>query len=70
MLCGFDYDLAGRITAASNRIRSLLTQIHPALERVLGPASAAPRHWTCCSTPLTRCAPGAGDEYRGWVTGS
>ena len=37
MLCGFDDDLAGQITATSNRIRGLLTQIHPALERVLGP---------------------------------
>ena len=37
MLCGFDDDLVGQITAASNRIRGLLTQIHPALERVIGP---------------------------------
>lgn len=37
MLCGFDDDLAGQATAASNRIRGLLTQIHPALERVIGP---------------------------------
>ncbi|WP_068495037.1 IS110 family transposase, partial [Pseudoclavibacter helvolus] len=37
MLCGFDDDLAGQVTATSNRIRGLLTQIHPALERVLGP---------------------------------
>lgn len=37
MFCGFDEDLAGQITAVSNRIRGLLTQIHPALERVLGP---------------------------------
>lgn len=37
MLCGFDEDLAGQITQTSNRIRGLLTQIHPALERVLGP---------------------------------
>ncbi len=37
MLSGFDDDLAGQITATSNRIRRLLTQIHPALERVLGP---------------------------------
>lgn len=37
MLCGFDDDLAQQITATSNRIRGLLTQIHPALERVLGP---------------------------------
>lgn len=37
MLCGFDDDLAGQVTATSNRIRGLLTQIHPALERVIGP---------------------------------
>lgn len=37
MLCGFDDDLAGQITQASNRIRGLLTQIHPELERVVGP---------------------------------
>jgi len=37
MLCGFDDDLAGQITQVSNRLRGLLTQIHPALERTLGP---------------------------------
>ena len=37
VLCGFDDDLAGQITATSNRIRGLLSQIHPALERALGP---------------------------------
>jgi len=37
MLCGFDDDLAGQVTQTSNRIRGLLTQIHPALERVVGP---------------------------------
>ncbi|GAA4479357.1 IS110-like element ISSfl4 family transposase [Rhodococcus olei] len=37
MLCGFDDDLAAQINAAANRLRGLLTQIHPALERVLGP---------------------------------
>ena len=36
LLCGFDDDLAAQITRASHRIRGLLTQIHPALERVLG----------------------------------
>ncbi|PZQ74863.1 MAG: IS110 family transposase, partial [Micrococcus luteus] len=34
MLAGFDDDLAAQITATSNRLRGLLTQIHPALERV------------------------------------
>lgn len=37
MLCGFDDDLAAQITQVSNRLRGLLTQIHPTLERVLGP---------------------------------
>lgn len=37
ILCGFDDDLATQTTQASNCIRGLLTQIHPALERVLGP---------------------------------
>ncbi|QBP49597.1 IS110 family transposase [Burkholderia pseudomallei] len=37
MLRGFDDDLAAQVTQTSNRIRGLLTQIHPALERVLGP---------------------------------
>lgn len=37
MLCGFDDDLAAQVSQVSNRIRGLLTQIHPALERVLGP---------------------------------
>lgn len=37
LLCGFDDDLAAQITQVSNRLRGLLTQIHPALERVFGP---------------------------------
>lgn len=36
MICGFDDDLAKQSTATSNRIRGLLTQIHPALETVIG----------------------------------
>lgn len=42
MLVGYDDDLAGEATRISNRIRGLLTQIHPALERVLGPKIAHP----------------------------
>lgn len=42
MLSGFDEDLAGQINQVSNRIRGLLTQIHPALERVVGPKLAHP----------------------------
>ncbi|MGG7614419.1 IS110 family transposase, partial [Streptomyces sp. ZG43] len=37
VLTGFDQDLAAEATRTSNRIRGLLTQFHPALERVLGP---------------------------------
>ena len=37
MLCGFDDDLAKQVNATTNRIRGLLTQIHPALERAIGP---------------------------------
>ncbi|MEU6259750.1 IS110 family transposase [Streptomyces sp. NPDC047043] len=37
MILGHDDDLAGDATRTSNRLRGLLTSIHPALERVLGP---------------------------------
>ncbi|UUU37625.1 IS110 family transposase [Streptomyces sp. NBC_00162] len=37
MIIGFDDDLAGEVTRVKNRMRGLLTQIHPSLERVLGP---------------------------------
>lgn len=37
MLSGFDDDLAAQITQVSNRIRGLRTQVHPTLERVIGP---------------------------------
>jgi transposase len=37
MLVGFDEDLTGEATRTSNRLRGLLTQFHPSLERVLGP---------------------------------
>ena len=40
VLVGFDEDLAAEATRLSNRIRGLLTQIHPALERVVGPRLA------------------------------
>ncbi|WP_067837389.1 IS110 family transposase [Nocardia lijiangensis] len=42
VLAGFDDDLASEATRTSNRIRGLLTGIHPALERVLGPRIAHP----------------------------
>lgn len=37
MLTGFDLDLARQVNQTANRIRGLYTQIHPALEAVLGP---------------------------------
>lgn len=37
MLAGFDEDLTVEATRTANRIRGLLTQFHPSLERVLGP---------------------------------
>ncbi|MDA2805691.1 IS110 family RNA-guided transposase [Nocardiopsis suaedae] len=37
VLVGFDQDLAAEATRTSNRIRGLLAQFHPSLERVLGP---------------------------------
>ncbi len=36
MLLGYDDDLAGQVTAAINRMRGLLVQIHPSLEKALG----------------------------------
>ncbi|MFE1199547.1 IS110 family transposase [Streptomyces olivaceoviridis] len=49
MLVGFDDDLAAEVTRLSNRLRGLFTQIHPHLERVIGPrmqhpAVLAPAH--------------------------
>lgn len=37
VLVGYDDDLAAEATRLGNRIRGLLTGLHPALERVLGP---------------------------------
>ncbi len=42
MLAGFDEDLAEQINQVSNRIRGLLTHIHPALERAIGPNLSHP----------------------------
>ncbi len=36
MLLGYDDDLAAQVTAAVNRLRGLLVQIHPSLEKALG----------------------------------
>lgn len=37
VLVGYDDDLAAEATRVANRLRGLLSQIHPALERLLGP---------------------------------
>ncbi|MFE6092441.1 IS110 family transposase [Streptomyces massasporeus] len=42
MIVGFDEDLAAEATRLSNRLRGLFTQIHPHLERVLGPRMQHP----------------------------
>lgn len=42
MLTGYDNDLAGAVNRSTNRLRGLLSQIHPSLERVLGPRLAYP----------------------------
>ncbi|SDZ59612.1 Transposase, partial [Saccharopolyspora shandongensis] len=51
VLAGFDDDLAAEATRISNRIRGLLTGIHPALERALGPRVAH----TAALELLVRC---------------
>lgn len=42
MILGFDDDLAAEATRTVNRIRGLLTAIHPSLERAIGPKLAHP----------------------------
>ena len=42
MIVGFDDDLASEATRLSNRLRGLFTQIHPHMERVLGPRMQHP----------------------------
>ena len=56
VLVGYDDDLAGEATRISNRIRGLLTGIHPALERVLGPKITHP----AALEILSRCGGPAG----------
>ena len=43
MLTGFDLDLARQVNQTKGRLRGLYTQIHPTLERVLGPWPGARR---------------------------
>lgn len=69
VFCGFDDDLAGEITAVSNRIRALLTQIHPAFERGLGPHLDRPAVadlLTGYPTPIALKAAGPG-HVKAWL---
>ncbi|GFJ77322.1 insertion element IS110 uncharacterized 43.6 kDa protein [Phytohabitans houttuyneae] len=61
ILVGYDDDLAGEVTRISNRIRGLLTQIHPPLERVLGPKIQHP----AVLELLSRCGGPAGIRKAG-----
>jgi len=61
VLVGYDDDLAGEVTRISNRIRGLLTQIHPPLERVLGPKLQHP----AVLELLSRCGGPAGIRKAG-----
>ncbi|WP_370935063.1 IS110 family transposase [Amycolatopsis sp. cg13] len=56
VLIGFDDDLAGEATRIGNRIRGLLTGIHPALERAIGPRISHP----AVLEILSRCGGPAG----------
>lgn len=61
MIAGFDDDLAGEATRVANRPHGLLTQIHPSLERVVGPRLQHP----AALTLLERFgSPGRGDLRR------
>lgn len=42
MPCGVNDEIPAQITQARNRLRGFLTQIHPCLERVLGPRLSHP----------------------------
>ncbi len=57
MLCGFDDDLAAQVTQTSNRIRGLLAQTHPALERYPSPAALAATSEKTLANRLTKLAP-------------
>ncbi len=56
VLVGFDDDLAGEATRLSNRIRGLLTGIHPTLEHAIGPRISHP----AVLEILSRCGGPAG----------
>lgn len=61
MLTGFDDDLARQITQTRNRVRGLYTQIHPGLERVIGPRLDHPAILAVAQTwPVPRALAKAG----------
>lgn len=47
MLLGGDDDVAAQVTAAVNRLRGWLVQIHPSLEKALGTMSPTMPYCTC-----------------------
>ncbi len=61
VLVGFDDDLAGEATRIANRVRGLLTGIHPALERAIGPRASHP----AVLEILSRCGGPAGIAQAG-----
>jgi len=70
-------DLAAQITATSNRLRGMLPQIHPALERVLGPRVTHPavadllsRYPTPAKLAAGTCGPGSRSTPPGWPSPS
>lgn len=56
VLVGYDDDLAAEATRLSNRLRGLLTQVHPALERVLGSRIHHPAVLRCWPGSVGRAA--------------
>ncbi len=65
---GFDQDLAAEATRTSNRIRSLLTQFHPGLERVLvWTAPRSPGSWNATAA-RPRCARPDAANSSNWST--
>ncbi|WP_243789484.1 IS110 family transposase [Saccharopolyspora gloriosae] len=66
VLVGFDDDLAAEATRLSNRLRGLLTGLHPALERALGPRITH----TAVLEILSRCGGpiGLGNTHRRKLT--
>ncbi|MBM7775085.1 hypothetical protein JOD54_005289 [Actinokineospora baliensis] len=56
VLIGFDGDLAGEAIRLGNRIRGLVTGIHPALEHAIGAKAGHRRCWKSCLAAAARPA--------------